>query len=72
MQKTNQEKVRIGKVLKSKIINCTSNGKDMIVALIVGMIKKTSYKWVNTFLNRLEFLEEILTLIFQIMQQKRI
>ena len=44
MQKTNQEKFRIGKVLKSKIINCTSNGKDMIVALIVGMIKKTSYK----------------------------
>ena len=26
------------------MINCTSNGKDVIVVLIVGLIKKTSYK----------------------------
>ena len=32
------------KYLKQKVINCTSNGKGMIVVLIVGLIKKTSYK----------------------------
>ena len=46
------------------------NGKDTIIRLIVGLIKK----WVKTFLNRLEVLEEIfkLKLIFQTMQQKLI
>ena len=28
------------KCLKEKVINCTSNGKGMIVVLIVGLIKK--------------------------------
>ena len=32
------------KQLKEKVINCMSNGKDMIVILIVGLIKKTLYK----------------------------
>ena len=30
--------------LKEKEINCTSNGKDMIIVLIVGLIKNTLYK----------------------------
>ena len=29
---------------KEKVINCTSNGKGMITHLMVGLIKKTSYK----------------------------
>ena len=32
------------KYLKEKVINWMSNGKDMIIHLIVGLIKKTSYK----------------------------
>ena len=34
LQKTSQ------KYLKEKVINCISNGKDMIIILIVGLIKK--------------------------------
>ena len=41
-QKTNQEKFRKEKYLKEKVINCMSNGKDMAIVLIVGLIKKTS------------------------------
>ena len=26
------------------MINCTSNGKNTVIHLIVGLIKKTSYK----------------------------
>ena len=44
LQKASQEKFRIEKVIKEKVINCTSNGKDMIVVLIVGLIKKALYK----------------------------
>ena len=45
LQKTSQEEFRIEKVLKiEKVINCMSNGKSMIVVLIVGLIKKISYK----------------------------
>ena len=44
LQKTSQEKFRIEKVIKEKVINCTSNGKDMIVVLIVGLIKRSSHK----------------------------
>ena len=32
------------KQLKEKVINCTLNGKDTIIHLIVGLIKKTLYK----------------------------
>ena len=32
------------KYLKEKVINCMSNGKDMIIHLIVGLMKKTLYK----------------------------
>ena len=44
LQKTSQEKFKIEKVLKRKVINCVSNGKGMIIVLIVGLIKKTLYK----------------------------
>ena len=44
LQKTSQEKFRKEKVLKKKVINCTSNGKDRIICLFVGFIKKTLYK----------------------------
>ena len=44
LQKTSQEKFRTEKVIKEKVINCTSNGKDMIVVLMVGLIKKALYK----------------------------
>ena len=44
LQKTNQKEFRIEKILKKKVINCMLNGKDMIIHLIVGLIKKISYK----------------------------
>ena len=46
----------------------------MIINLIVGLIVRHCIKSVNTFLNRLEVLEQILMLklIFQIVQQKLI
>ena len=44
LQKTSQEKFRIEKYLKEKVINCTSSRKSMIIVLIVGFIKKISYK----------------------------
>ena len=40
LQKTNQEKFRLEKVIKKKEINYMSNGKDMIILLIAGLIKK--------------------------------
>ena len=44
LQKTNQKEFRIEKLLNEKVINCISNGKDMIIHLIVGLIKKIFYK----------------------------
>ena len=32
------------KYLKEKVINCISNGKNIIIHLIVGSMKKTLYK----------------------------
>ena len=40
LQKTNQQGLRIEKVIK-KEINYMSNGKDIIIHLIAGLIKKT-------------------------------
>ena len=41
LQKTSQEEFRIEKVIKKKkMIKCMLNGKDMIIHLIVGSIKK--------------------------------
>ena len=39
-QKTNQEEFRIEKVIKKRVLKCMLNGKDMIIHLIVGSIKK--------------------------------
>ena len=49
LQKTSQEKFRIKKVFekvkkKEKVMTCTSNGEDMKIHLIVGLMKKTIYK----------------------------
>ena len=44
LQKTNQKEIRIEKIHKKKMINYMSNGKIMIILLIVGLIKKTLYK----------------------------
>ena len=44
LQKTNQKEFRIEKVLKKNMISCMLNGKGMIIHLIVGLIKKISYK----------------------------
>ena len=48
--------------------------KDMIIHLIVGLIKKTWYKWVITFVNDINvFMETLVSkLIYLIMQQKLI
>ena len=40
LQKNSQEKFRIEKVIKRKGDNCMSNGKDRIIYLIVGLIKR--------------------------------
>ena len=37
------------KLLKRKVINYMSNGKDTIILLTVGLIRKTYYKRVNIF-----------------------
>ena len=44
LQNTIQKEFRIEKVLKRKGENYISNGKGMIIILVVGLIKKISYK----------------------------
>ena len=45
LKTTRQKKFRVEKVLKRKgDENCTFNVKDTLIHLIVGLIKKTSYK----------------------------
>ena len=39
LQKTNQEEFRIEKVIKKRVIYML-NGKDMIIHLIIGLIKR--------------------------------
>ena len=41
LQKTSQKIFRTENVLRKKVINCLSNGKDMMIRLIVGLIKKS-------------------------------
>ena len=41
LQKTSQDEFRIEKVIKRKAINNMSNGKDMIIHSIAGLMKKT-------------------------------
>ena len=40
---SSQKNLEQKKYLKEKVINCTSNGKGIIVVLINGLIKKISY-----------------------------
>ena len=49
LQKTDQKEFRIEKVLKKMVISYMSNGKVMIIHLIVGLIKKTLYKMSQYF-----------------------
>ena len=44
LQKTNQKEFRIERKLLKKVINYMSNGKGIIIHLIVGLIKKTLHK----------------------------
>ena len=41
LQKTNQKKFRVEKVIKKKVTSYMLNGKTTIALLIVGLIKKT-------------------------------
>ena len=41
LQKIDEPEFKIEKVIKRKVINHMSNGKDMIIHLIAGLIKKT-------------------------------
>ena len=41
--KTSQKEFRIEKYLKEKMIICMSNGKGIIMHLIVGLVKRISY-----------------------------
>ena len=49
LQKTNQKEFRIEKVIKKKEISYMSNGKVMIILLIVGLIKKILHKMSQYF-----------------------
>ena len=44
LQKTNQEKFRIEKVIRKKSDKLYVKWNDMTIRLIVGLIKKTLYK----------------------------
>ena len=44
LQKTNQEEFRVEKIIKKKEISSMSNGKAMIILLIVELIKKTLHR----------------------------
>ena len=48
-QKTNQKEFGIEKIIKRKGNNFMLNGKDLIIHLIVGLIKKTLYKNQSVF-----------------------
>ena len=75
LQKTIQEKFWIEKVLKTKVDKLYVKWKGYDNSFNIWINKKDLVqKRVNTFLNRLEVLEEILTLklIFLITQQKLI
>ena len=50
-KKKNQKEFRVEKIIKRKCDNYMLNGKDTIILLTVGLIKKAEYKWVNIFKN---------------------
>ena len=77
LQKASQENFRIEKVIKEMVINCTSNGKNMIVFLIVGLMKFYCIKMSQYFPKPFRCFGQninvdISKLICQIMQQKLI
>ena len=75
LRKTNQNEYRIEKVIKRKGNKLYEKWKGYDNSFTSWIDEKDIIqKWVNTFLNCLEVLEEILMLklIFQIMQQKQI
>ena len=43
LPKTSQKEFRIEKYLKEKVINCVSNGKGIVIHLIIGLVKRISY-----------------------------
>ena len=43
-KKTNQQRFRTEKVIKKKEANSMSNGKDMIIHLMAGLIKMILHK----------------------------
>ena len=62
------------KYLKKREISYMPNGNTIIIHLIAGLRKKILYKISQYFLNRINLLEQTLTLklIYLIMQQKLI
>ena len=42
LQKMDQQELRIEKLIKKKVVNYMSHGKDTIIHLIAGLIKKLS------------------------------
>ena len=44
LQKTNQQRFRTEKVIKKREANSMSNGKDMIIHLMAGLIKMILHK----------------------------
>ena len=74
LQKSNQKEFRIEKVIKRKSDNLYVKWKGYDNSFNSSISKNDLCKRVNTFLSRLEVLEEIimLKLIFKFMQQKLI
>ena len=44
MQKTNEKEFRVEKIIKRKGYGKATNGKPMIIYLLVGLIKRLLYK----------------------------
>ena len=54
-KKTNQEEFRMEKVITKKKTSYMSNGKDMIICLIVGLIKRMLLNEILLYKNELAF-----------------
>ena len=54
-KKTNQEEFRMEKVITKKKTSYVSNGKDMIICLIVGLIKRMLLNEILLYKNELAF-----------------
>ena len=49
LKTTSQEKATMEKIIKKRVINCMTNGKETIIHLIVGLIKNTFLKIIQYF-----------------------